>query len=44
MLTLDIKKAKQFFFDRQKVLDLVGVDRSLLLRNIGRYVHRNARK
>jgi hypothetical protein len=43
MLTLDIKKAKQFFFDRQKVLDQVGVDRARFLRNIGRYVQRTAR-
>lgn len=43
MLTLNIKKAKQFFFDRQKVIDQVGKDRARFLRNIGRYVQRTAR-
>jgi len=43
MLTLNIKKAKQFFFDQQKVIDQVGKDRARFLRNIGRYVQRTAR-
>lgn len=42
MLTLNIKTAKKFFFDRQKIIDRVGVDRARLLRNVGGYVSRTA--
>jgi hypothetical protein len=43
MLTLDIKKTKQFFFDRDAVIEQVGVDRARFLRNVGRYVQRTSR-
>lgn len=43
MIALDFKKSKQFFFDRQAVIDRIGKDRAKFLRNVGRYVQRVAR-
>ena len=43
MLTLNIKKAKQFFFDRQKVLAAVDKDQLRFLRNAGGFTRKAAR-
>jgi len=42
MLTLNIKTAKKFFFDRQKIIDRIGTQRANLLRNVGGFVSKTA--
>jgi len=42
MLTLNIKTAKSFFFDRAKIIERVGADRARLLRNVGGFVSKTA--
>jgi hypothetical protein len=43
MLTLDIKKTKDFFFDRLKVIEQVDKDQLRFLRNAGGFARRTAR-
>lgn len=43
MLTLELKTAKDFFFDRQAVIQRIGRDRARFLRNAGGFARKTAR-